>query len=289
MIYKLNKQHTDYKTDYNNAQAGFSILELIIALSITSVLLLSIFGVIRQIQRAVRQVSTTIEKGTVASTFADQIERDVLGMFSPDILQQELKKPSSTTQNTQIKEQLKKWEPIYSVQKSDKGLLWSFITTGGLETVTAQGQILTQPLVRRVLYKLEPQQDSRQVFRLLYGYAVDDLDFNKLMSKPSEQLYELARNLTDVTLEQTVLEVAKPKPAGKESVAQDKPQPPKPVTLPTWNADEVREKYKTAIPAFVKLSGKLTSTLAGQQTPFIFEFAVPGYEIIVPAPTDKEK
>jgi prepilin-type N-terminal cleavage/methylation domain-containing protein len=273
-----------HKNTRENTQAGFNLIELIIALSITSVLLLSIFGVIRRIQQSVRQVSGTIDKGTVASVFADQLERDVLGMFSPDIVQQELKMPSG---KTQIKEQIKKWEPVYSVQKSDRGLVWSFITTGGLEVVTAQGRILTQPLVRRVLYKLEPQQESRQLYRLLYGYAVDDLDFNKLASKPSEQLYELARNVTDITLEHTVFEVAQPQQSQKSieqaGAAQEKLQLPKPVTLSTWSTDEVREKYKTALPAFINLSGTFVSRLTEQQTPFVFEFAVPSYEIIVPA------
>ncbi|MBA3954418.1 prepilin-type N-terminal cleavage/methylation domain-containing protein [Candidatus Dependentiae bacterium] len=276
---------------------GFTLIELLIAVSISSMLSLSLYKLIQQTRFVVSDITTVIATDVPLSALYGQLEKDITGILYPFSVQKELEqqaqqpeKPAgyaveqkSPEKPEEKKQEEKKLQDIFYINQTDNGLFWSFLTTGGLQAITSKGELQARPLIKRVAYRLEKDPSDLGTFSLYYSSSVDKLDLDTLKNRPLKQYYELIGSLRQLKIQTTVFDVPEA-PEAQTNQADSKPeaQPKTPQKLENWNEKEIKEKYRTVIPAFVSLTGSVVVAQTTREVPFDFAFKVPAYRIPEP-------
>ncbi len=269
---------------------GFTVIEVVMAVFLASLVSLSLFQLLRVSGRGVRGINKIIEVDLPLSGFYDQVEKDVTGMFAPfSSIQKFAKKDLEAKKQKnfpfkrdekekppEIKFDMQPIENVFELDVKGDQFYWSFITTGGLQVLEADGSITPTPFVRRVAYVLEPDPQRPEVQRLMYRFSGAKLDA-PLKSSSFSPSYELISGITKLSIELTLMQVEE-KEAPKEGKEEEKNQKAKEpeatakatkrtVSLKDWKTDEIWDKYKTLIPAYVKLSGTRVD-IFGAEYPF---------------------
>jgi hypothetical protein len=285
---------------------GFTVIEVVLALFLASLISLSLFQLLKQVRRGVTRISHVIEVDTPLIGFYNQVEKDVTGMFAPfgsiEVYVQKDKAASREKEQTKMPvvkllgdkdgPLSKPIEHVFELDVAHETFFWSFITTGGIQVLDASGEISPVPFVRRVAYVLEPDPEHRGHYTLWYRFSGTQLEVSAFRDKNFKPSYELISGIKQFTIELSLLEVAE-----KESKPTEKTQegteakkstqtvvPSHTITVKEWRSDEIWTKYKTLIPAYVKLSG-IRVDQAGAEYPFVIVNKVYAYSPYV----EKEK
>lgn len=279
------------------AVRGFSLIEIMLAILLASLLSLSLFQLLNQTRRVVRRIVNVIEVDEPLAAFYTQVEKDVTGMFSPqssiEAYAQEDKKaeaakkaPQNTKgpeQKTEVPKEAPKEGPkeeaitpirpvmVFDMSK-DTGC-WSFITTGGIVQLDAKGAVDPAAFVRRVAYVLERDPQRPHLRRLMYRYSKDKLQGAELQCAGCAVSYELLPGIKDIAFEFTLIEVIEKKPGVSSEAASTAPTTS---VLKEWNEAEIWKKFKALIPAYVKMSGTVEDAV-GKEYPFELFMKVPAY------------
>ncbi len=256
---------------------GFTVIEVVLAIALASLVSLSLFQLLRTAGRGVKNINKTIDVDAPLSGFYNQVEKDVTGMFAPFSSVQkfakkdfEAKKEKESPFKKDKKEEKPEAKPeldmeaienVFELDAQGDRLYWSFITTGGLQVLDSDGNIAPIPFVRRVAYLLEPDPQNPEVKRLMYRFSGTNLDSGAMKSSSFSPSYELISGIKQLSIELTLMEVV-----GKPKEGEEKP-PVRTVSLKEWNVDDIWGKYKTLIPAYVKLSG-IRVDMFGAEYPF---------------------
>ncbi len=273
-------------------RSGFTLIELVVALLISSLIALSLFQLLQQARKTVRRITNVIAVDEPSIAFYQQLEKDVTGMFAPssslEFFSEKEKaekgpdKKGQKPDEKEVKASVKRpIENVFMLDAHKETPMWSFITTGALQVLDADGTVLVQPAVRRVLYMLEKDPQRPEVFRLMYRFSAEQLEVNALKAADFSPSYELISGLKNLEIELTLFEqeekkadAAPDKKAAGEQAA--KKPPPKPATIKEWNEEEIWTKYRTLIPAYVKLKGAIVD-VTGLEYPFEYMFKVYAY------------
>jgi hypothetical protein len=277
---------------------GFTVIELILAVFLASLLSLSLFSLLNQVRRAVRRVNTVIEVDMPLTGFLQQIEKDVTGMFAPassleEFAKQDKERTKERDPFTKLKEKkdevkplvTKPIEKVFYLEARKDQFFWSFITTGGIQTLDADGKIAPVPLIRRVAYLLQQDPQRPNTYRLLYRYSGNILELEPFKASNFVPSIELITGIKELTIELSVIELEKKAEKGEKSkeAGQNKEKEESPPsggqkketkevtstlsTLKEWQPQEVWDKYKTLIPAYVALTG-VRLDIHGREYPF---------------------
>lgn len=291
---------------------GFTVIEVVLALFLASLISLSLFQLLKQVRRGVKTMVNVIEVDTPLLGFYNQVEKDVTGMFAPfssiEVYAQKDKAVSKEKERKKIpfapsKEETlgpssKPIEHVFELDVTQESFFWSFITTGGIQVLDASGEVTPVPFVRRVAYLLEPDPERQGQFRLMYRFSGTQLEVFPFRDRNFKPSYELIAGIKRLTIELSLLEVADKeaptKPAGVSKELQQKDSgekksvqtvvPSHTITVKEWRSDEIWSKYKTLIPAYVKLSG-VRADVTGVEYPFVIVNKVYAYSPYV----EKEK
>jgi prepilin-type N-terminal cleavage/methylation domain-containing protein len=247
-----------------NNKNGFSLIEIIIALLIGTSLVVAIYQLYIQAQKAVVTINTVIDIDMPLLPLYNQLEKDLLGVFVPRVI--------NAPDNKKADE--KKLENVFVSSTKKPAVSFNFLTTGGLQKVDNKGVLIIEPFVRRVFYSLEQDSKQPELFVLWYN-STENLDTTSL-SKPTS--YEIAWGIKKFEISFKLYE---------PPTEQDQEPEKKLVTISEFNPKEVVEKYKTNIPAFVEITGIITNAQQTRELPFTFLFEVPAYTY--PEPPKKEK
>jgi hypothetical protein len=175
------------------------------------------------------------------------------------------------------------------VCSSDLTVWWSFISTGALQTIDREGKLSIAPYVRRVAYILEKDPQNPDIMRLMYRYETEKTDLKTLQSATFMPSYELTGNIKSFSIEFIVFEVPPEKKPGKKGEAPPKEAPQPEVkknssTVKEWKEEDIWDKYKTLIPAYVHIRGSHVDQARRGEYPFEFIFKVIAYEQYKPKP-----
>ena len=261
---------------------------------------------LRQTRRAVKRITNVIDVDIPIIGFSQQLEKDVTGMFAP----QSSIEAFAQKDKEKTREEEKKKMPLYADTKKEaepiaskpienvfeldakkESFFWSFITTGGIQVLDFDGNITPVPFVRRVAYLLEKDPRRPNLYRLMYRFSGTDLELASFKSPSFKPSYELIPGIKQLSIELTVKEVVQKEPQAEPKKDQEPKKPvEKPliplrtVSIKEWKTDEMWDKYKTLIPAYVKLSGIRVDAM-GIEYPFEFMHKVYAYSPYV----EKEK
>jgi prepilin-type N-terminal cleavage/methylation domain-containing protein len=279
-----------------NIKPGFSLIELSIALVIASMLSITIYRLVTQASTFVSTVSAVVNYDIPLDSFFNQVEKDIMGIFTPFSMQKELQERdtnNSKEQNAQKTDNVpaadkstvdktdqnsKKLTHIFYLEQAGRNIFLSFLTTGGLQKISNKGIIETRSLLKRVVYRLEQSPEDPSLHSLYYTYSSDALDLETLKKKPLSSYYLMLEFIKNFAITTTVYMATEP---GKK-------QADTPEKISNWEEKEILEKYKTAIPAYIGISGSLASPFDKAEQPFEFLFKVPAYQVPITKKTQQQ-
>lgn len=261
---------------------GFTLIELIISMAISSMMIIILFTSFFQVNKTVQSVDTMISIDSRAVVLQNQFEMDISGAFVPDITEIKEKKTEPLTKTTkekaaaekeiaEKKEQEQKPKKLekafYSINQNKILKELTFITCNPLQIY---GQ--TKPRMARVTYRLKEDKQikgSYSLFRqesaqIIYGAEKNVIE------------YEVVNNIKELLISYFII----PDEKGKEA---------KPVN--EWKSDESKKQEKETtpkIPQYVTVKVNFWDNdrhLKDQ----LFEFKYMIYSFIAPKPKPEQK
>ncbi|CAN5167534.1 hypothetical protein BH09DEP1_BH09DEP1_1970 [soil metagenome] len=294
---------------------GFSLIELLVAKMIASILGVMLFAAFYQINRFVPVIdnkTTIIEKAALVNA---QLEKDFAGIIVPNefyVRQPKEKQPQEKKQNDadakKDAEQKKKkaeqesdgdekkkkpFEKIfYSVNKSGMLDQLSFITTSSLQVYWGSKSGSAKPRMVRVLYKLKEEPGTKEGKK---SYSLIRKETPKLEFEDIEkaQEYVLATHIKSLTMDYTAVLIEPEKKATPQ--AQNQKPAPKPELetkqLKEWQAlrqasdyakattdrqdDEKNKKQMPLVPQVISVDISFWDSTKRKSVPFVFTYKVP--------------
>lgn len=289
---------------------GFTLIELVMALFMATVISLSLFQLLTSTRKAVKRITNVIEVDVPFMAFYNQVEKDMLGMFAPrsSIMQyvekskkaekEEKSKTKDKEDEKEKKEKKKQKEqeekpagagkgivPVVSIAGKADSFFLSFITTGSIVLLDKDGKFIPTPSTRRVAYVLEKDPQRQGMFRLMYRFSSKELSAEALKKPNFSPSYELISGIRQLEIECTLIEFVEEKKGKKKEEEKEGKKAGGTTVIKEWNEAEIWQKYKSLIPAYARLKGAVVD-LAGAEYPFDFLFKVPAYN---PYKPKKEK
>ncbi len=282
---------------------GFSLLEVVIALFMAALIGLSLFQLLNVTRKSVGRITNIIELDVPFLAFYNQLEKDILGMFTPrsslgmyvQKMQEKEKKSGEKSEKKEEKKQASQGiSPVFSMEAKKDSFFLSFITTGAVTILDRDGSLLPMPSTRRVAYMLVPDPQRPGSLRLMYRFSLKELSAQALKKQDFSPSYELISGIRQLEIECTLIEYVQKEesqekaPKGKEQTKSE-PAPKKESTtvIKEWNEEDIWSKYKSLIPAYVRLKGVVVDRV-GTEYPFDFMFKVMSYNPYVPKKQKKQ-
>lgn len=281
-------------------KAGFTLIEVLIATAISSILAASLFYAYSQTDRSVAYLTDYVDIFSAAILVDQQLSKDVAGAFIPVQAIPPKKKPKQKQQPGQTQEQPEKEEqqqkkptlkdPFVAKNQGQNMSMLSFITNNPMRIFWGKKTGEPKPSIARVVYTLEEDKNApkdRPRFTL-YRQEGPDLNLSSYTKKESGfERYQIADNIKACSLEFIVrIEPEDDKETGKGGSTEFK-------TFNDWQlgTDEKDLRTKTKIPNEVKMKLSLWDSKHQQDRSFVF--AVPivaGFqELPEPEPLQPER
>lgn len=247
---------------------GFSLIEVLVAMFIASMLAIILFSVFFQSNRTVKIIDNIIDIDMQAVVATHQLEKDISGAFVPRSKKKQKKKEEEPPQEQKVEDsepkfQEKKSPPqkplqkiFYGVQKDNMFGLLTFISSNSLATYWSDRVGSARPKIVRVIYKLEEDSESegdKKSYRLMRKES-PHLDFKKAHEDQKNHSYELVSGIKSMDLEYISIEEDRDpeneQAPPKKSVQQSK----------VWNkekeeqGEEGKTKKVKKIPNYVRVT-----------------------------------
>jgi hypothetical protein len=276
---------------------GFSIIELVLAILMAAVISLSLFQLLTSTRKSVKRITDVIEVDLPFMAFYSQLERDILGMFAPrssvalfaEKLEKEAKEAKGGKGKKEEEGQEKKGKeeqkprggpkvisPVFSLGGKGDSFFLSFITTGAIVVLDKDGKLVPAPSTRRVAFVIEKDPQRQGVLRLMYRFSTTELSADALKKPNFSPSYELISGIKQLEIECTLIEFVGEEKEKKKAAPQEDKKGGGMTVIKEWNESEIFQKYKSLIPAYVRLRGSLAD-LSGREYPFDFLFKIPAY------------
>ncbi len=153
---------------------GFTIIEVLIATAIASLISVALFSALLQTMHYQRTTDTLVDVHTRAAIFQNQFEQDLMGFFVPAEAYELVSTKTTGAVSKEKSEQIDK--VFYATANKDQFGILSFITDHAMQVYWGETIGAPKPLVARVLYKATPVKDAKDVFTITRQES-RDLDF----------------------------------------------------------------------------------------------------------------
>ncbi|HBY05421.1 MAG: hypothetical protein UV38_C0003G0099 [candidate division TM6 bacterium GW2011_GWE2_42_60] len=270
---------------------GISFVEITLGLFISSMLSVFLFQFFGQITKTSKTIGASLEYVTTIPTVFDQLERDITGIYVPEILYEPMKKREAPqtidAQGKKIKQspapeaieekEAPEVRPIafFCESKNNQFMLLSFITTNHLPRFKQR-----DPERILVVYRLIPDKEYPDSFALVRQQTTDILMPLKKFEENAVVEYTLLRRIkrfkvTLVTPEKEKKPV-KAQNQGQPVIAEEgklaKMEKPKITSEFSWTPDEAKKKMGVLIPSYIGIEGAYADSSGKQMREFKFVF-----------------
>ncbi len=268
---------------------GFSILELVIGLMISTMLITISFSIYNQIVRSTQFVQRVTTTDTHAIILKDRLQKDILGIMPLWFTKKDYEESAKAKTSTQPKESEQEEQPeskenkqetsknkensfFYSSNHDNNRLdCFSFITTNPLRMY---GSSEHKPCVR-VVYQLQKDIKKESQFRL-FRKEIDDLEFNLEAIHNSGALYEIASNIKTFSIEFGFIDPIKT--SNQTEKKETDPLQDKSIEftwINEWDAKKESAIKKPILPKFIKIKIVFTEEKGTHEQEYNFCFLVP--------------
>ncbi|OGB96853.1 hypothetical protein A3F06_00570 [candidate division TM6 bacterium RIFCSPHIGHO2_12_FULL_36_22] len=264
-----------------NNKPGFTLIEMMIAIVITSILGGILLNIYLQTQRSVSRINETIDLDFEDSIIYNQLEKDISGIFVPQVFVDDRtsesnkpQQPSATQQAEGSQPQAEQPKPAQPPKpkkklarvkdalissndgKSMKSL--TFITNNPLQVY---GE--SKPRMVRVEYYLEPDTNNKHL-KLFRRESIEiEMDAFK---EANPRAYQIADSIKQFSLEFLAAKQPKQKQGEKNEKEkkkdgeEERKEVPELVPFAEWNDSilkENKELYQDLLPVFIKVELEL--------------------------------
>lgn len=252
--------------------AGFSLLELLIAMIISSMIALLLFQVFNQSTKILSVTDGTSSTYINVLTCYQRLQADLTGAFIPPMGDPELAPE-------QIKEELPKKTPDLSVknvffyQSENQNLkFFTFITHNPMQSYK-----LVNPCIVRVIYTLKPDPLNKTEFLLTRAQTLKlSIKPERIKDDSSLRSYILLRHIKKLVCEFKAIDVKKLKEQAEQQKTQKQPKTlPRPpmITYTQWPPEETKNDKKDTpkpFPAHIKIMLVYHDPYQDRDTNFVF-------------------
>lgn len=272
------------KNFYTNP--GFSLLELVIGLLISTILITISFTIYHQITRSTQIIQRITSTDTKIMIFKDRLQQDLLGIsflwFTPqkyETMTKKTKDEKDTEENkskdnspTKSNNQERDNDFFYAANNQDGTLdLVSFITTSAMHTYGNNNKMFI-----RVVYCLKKDQSSEHKFLLLRKEMTAE-EFNLEAARSSGTFYEIASQIKKCSIEYGFLNQITSKPKDEKN-AQKSDNTAEISWLNAWHSKQEKTDsatHKTLLPKFIKIKIIFAQEKTAQEQEFELLFSIP--------------
>ena len=257
-------------------ERGFTLIELVIALFLSTLLAGVLYAALAATLRTVKRLEQRADEIAQTVPLYNQLEKDISAAFVPFIQKEESSQLPTQSQN-QPQQAPQKIE--VDQKKEEHPKKW-FVATSGesgmqeltfITTTTLRGYDQITPHCVRVIYRVENRSAglfalTRQEF--VGAQLIETFEKNR---EKGSRVYDLIGSI----MELKVTFFAKKEEKNKEQKIEYE-------TFATWNSDEREKSQKSLIPDFVEFEGKIKDQKQDSVRTFVYRFAC-----IVPAIYEK--
>ena len=276
-------------------KSGFTLIELIIAFTISTMIAAGLFMSFSQVQKSTKIIEKMLSIDAPIFTFSNQFEKDISGAFEPKFWfpkeEEKKEQPQKTAEENKNKkpelslkkEEYQKIEKVFFSSNQNKNLKeLTFITANPLQSYDNY-----KPRIARVLYKLVPDENNKDAYKLTRKESLN-LDYAKINDKNIPE-YDLISNIKSFSV--TYIYPEQPKEEKKNQEAkkseEKKSQEPKEVKMLTAEAWEYKEKDKEKegegipiIPQFILVKITIWDLYQEEETSFEIRYQIFAFEEI---------
>lgn len=269
---------------------GFSILELVIGLMISTMLITISFSIYNQIVRSTQFVQRVTTTDIHAIILKDRLQNDILGIMPLWFTKKDYEESAKAKTSTQPKESEHEEQPESKENKQETSKnkennffyssnhtthntfdCFSFITTNPLHMY---GSSEHKPCVR-VVYRLQNDTTHESQFRL-FRKEIDDLEFNLEAIHNSGALYEIASNIKTFSIEFGFIDPIKTSnQTEKKEAAPLQDKSIEFTWINEWDAKKESTIKKPILPKFIKIKIVFTEEKSTHEQEYNFCFLVP--------------
>jgi len=280
-------------------KSGFTLIELLIATMMAGMISVILLNGLAIINRGLARSDQQADLYMRVTTVQNQFERDLMGAFDPmppvedskkkeaekkdeKQGQQAAEKKQSPGEEEKEKPKQKKIEKVFlaTAGDGDNLELLTFITNNPTKIFWGEKSGRAKPRIARVVYRLVPEKDKRDSFRILRQEA-DDLDF-KAYEEREEKVrpYEVAGGIKECKLTYVWIEREEPKEKKPVQAGQPAKVSETGKTIvhreQSWDADKTSEKdsKRPRIPQQVQIELTAWEAEAGRHDSFVFTVPV---------------
>lgn len=238
---------------------GMTLIEMVIALAIASLLSLLLFQSFNQSQKTTWSLDALLDYSATVPTMYNQLDKDISTIFVPEQVFRELieeqkkgkNKEQEKQKNTEEKEtkKIEKFKNIFVVAKKDKNVdFFSFLSTHSLS-------LFNEPVPNsvRVLYRLTPARNG--LFSLMRQESIKlDFPLEKFKSEKIRE-YALMHGIKEFSIQLMIPEKSKEE---NQKESEKKSEDKKYKIVEAWlpNETELEEKKSEAlIPEYIIIKG----------------------------------
>jgi prepilin-type N-terminal cleavage/methylation domain-containing protein len=248
---------------------GFALLEMLLAMAVSSILMVLWLQTTGQMSGMFQRVSAVSEIDRNLVTMIQQFERDFIGVFSPQITLKTEVKRSEVEEKEEQKVKTTTKKDTQKIKKETTTLPFAFFSKNDgkgncieLTCITSNPLVSYQqtiPYLARIVYRLMPDPEQSEAF-LLARQQSEKLDY-KFFSKESEnpvRSYTVATGIKSLKIEFLIPKVEKDEDK-KEKDTKDSKEDKKRefITLQEWKEleeDEEKKEKRPLIPSFIHIT-----------------------------------
>ncbi|OGB84071.1 hypothetical protein A3F66_06140 [candidate division TM6 bacterium RIFCSPHIGHO2_12_FULL_32_22] len=275
-------------------KSGFTLIELIIAFTISTMIAAGLFLSFSQVQKSTKIIEKMLSIDAPIFTFSNQFEKDISGAFEPKFWfpkeeekQEQKESPKKVEEENNKKpappakkEEYQKIEKVFFSANQNKNLKeLTFITANPLQSYDNY-----KPRIARVLYKLVPDENNKDAFKLTRKESLN-LDYAKINDKNIPE-YDLISNIKSFSITYIYPEQPKEEKKNPEKKPEEKKtEEPKEVKMLTAEAWEYKEKDKEKegeglpiIPQFILVRITIWDLYQEEETSFEIRYQILAFE-----------
>jgi hypothetical protein len=185
-------------------KSGFSSLELIMVIMVSTIIMSTVFEIYYQITRSMQRVDRFVVEDMQIFALKNRLQKDLSSMNAIWFTQGAVEsKELADGKQANAPEKRKRSNYFYSVNKKNSAMLdvMTFVTTGSLMSYGA-----TQDQFVRVVYKVEEnplQEGTFCLMRKQINFPCENIDKESL---DKEKFYELISGFTELTVKMTFID-----------------------------------------------------------------------------------
>ena len=255
---------------------GFTLLELMVVLSLTGILSIALYDIFKESSKAVNSIAYRIDSDETLLLLYNQLDKDISAACVPALALAEIAKTEAAEdkdKNTEPQIPTEKQDSTPTIKKVFFGKTNNnlFNTLTLITTHSLSNYNSIQPKFVRVIYKIVPE-DSSSAEKPSYKFLRQEIyDLTSKEIDGIKKSYELIDRIKDLKVffiaQKEDKKTKKDGPKQQDSKIEF-------ITEKNWSSDDLAPKKYIFLPEYVRFEGERWDKKYTKTMPFVFEYKI---------------